>query len=140
MQALKLSLVFLFIGLYSLAQTKQNNFISSESTTETFSIKTDQGVYHFASLKANIIETVFVPTEESLDSLSHAVILDRNKQPFTVQENANSLQLTHHDVKINIQKSPLKIDYYFEGQLIISDVQAIKNETTRSLNITIDTS
>jgi oligosaccharide 4-alpha-D-glucosyltransferase len=140
MQALKLSLVFLFIGLYSLAQSSKNNVISSESTTETFSIKTDQGVYHFAALKDNIIETVFVPTGESLDSISHAVILDRNKQPFTVQENANSLQLTHHEVKINIQKSPLKIDYYFEGQLIISDVQAIKNETTRSLNITIDNS
>ena len=138
MQALKLSLVFLFIGLYSLAQTKQNNVISSESTTETFSIKTEQGVYHFASLKANIIETVFVPTGESLDNSSHAVILGRNKQPFTVQENANSLQLSHHEVKINIQKSPLKIDYYFQGQLIISDVQAIKNETIRSMNITID--
>ena len=140
MQTLKLSLVFLFIGLYSLAQSSKNNVISSEKTDRAFSIKTDQGVYHFASLKANIIETVFVPTDESLDSSSHAVILDRNNQPFTVQENTNSLQLTHHDVKIIIQKSPLKIDYYFQGHLIISDVQAIKTETARSLNITIDNS
>ena len=56
MQALKLSLVFLFIGLYSLAQTKKNNVISSESTTETFTIKTDQGVYHFASLKHSLYQ------------------------------------------------------------------------------------
>jgi hypothetical protein len=86
-----------------LAQSSKNNVISSEKTDRAFSIKTDQGVYHFASLKANIIETVFVPTDESLDSSSHAVILDRNNQPFTVQENTNSLQLTHHEVEITFE-------------------------------------
>lgn len=138
MQALKLSIIFILVGLYSLAQSSQNKVVSTATTSQTFSVSTLQGVYHFASFKDNIIETVFVPSDETIDSASHAVILSRNNQPFSIKENANSIQLTHHNAQIIIQKNPLKIDYYFENKLIISDVQAIKDESSRSLNITIE--
>lgn len=138
MQALKLSIIFILVGLYSLAQSSQNKVVSTATTSQTFSVSTLQGVYHFASFKDNIIETVFVPSDETIDSASHAVILSRNNQPFSIKENANSIQLTHHNAQIIIQKNPLKIDYYYESKLIISDVQAIKTESSRSLDITIE--
>lgn len=140
MQALKLSVVFVLVGLVAFTQTSQNKVLSTETTSQTFSVTTAQGVYHFALLLPNIIETVFVPTGETIDSSSHAVILPRNNQPFFVQENANSLQLTQHETKIIIQKSPVKIDFYYKNQLVISNVQGIKNETSRIVNLTIDNS
>lgn len=140
MQALKLTVVFILVGLTSFAQTSQNKVVSTATTSQTFSVTTLEGVYHFATFNDNIIETVFVPTDETIDSASHAVILSRNNQPFSIKENANSIQLTHHNAQIFIQKSPLKIDCYYESKLIISDVQAIKNESSRSLNITIEPS
>ena len=111
----------LFITSLSFAQNANRKFDSFEFSNKYFIVNVSDGDYYFKLYSDNIIETTFVPQNQTLNPKSEAIILNPKKSDsiFDFQEN----QITFGSKKLNIviQKAPFQIKYYHNGKLILSE-------------------
>ncbi len=118
---MKKILFLLFISSLSFAQNVNRKFDSFEFTNKYFIVNVSDGHYYFKLYSDNIIETTFVPQNQTLNPKSDAVILNPKKSDsiFDFQEN----QITFGSKKLNIviQKAPFQIKYFHNGKLILSE-------------------
>jgi len=84
-------------------------------------IEVSDGTYFLKFLSPKIVESTFVPTGQELIEKSHAVQLISKDVIQTITENDNGLIIESSGIDINIQKSPFKINYYYNDQSIIAE-------------------
>lgn len=118
--------IFLYISilLFSFSITAQNSertFKSIEDKNTYFQINVNDGKYIISRYSDKIIETTFIPNNESMDLNSHAVVLSSNFNYSLLREDDKKATIITDGIKVLIQKSPFQISYYYKDKLITSE-------------------
>ena len=112
--------VLIFITSISFAQNANRKFISHSWKNNTLEVKTSDGAYLIKPYSDKIIETSFVPTNETFNPNSQAVIKTPEKGWASFSKTANSLTLLTKGITVVINKSPFKITYSNQGKVLLS--------------------
>ncbi|WP_025665500.1 glycoside hydrolase family 31 protein [Aquimarina megaterium] len=101
----------------------------------------DNGKYIIKPYSDKIIETSFIPTGETFDSQSHAVILDPITTKVQIRDDDNVLTIDTRGIDVHITKEPFHISYTYKGKKLISEKKGyIKTDSTEILDFNLDKS
>ena len=112
-----------------------------EFKNNVLEIKVNDGVYRIVPYSTSIMETTFIPTGETFNENSHAVVLKPETIKAEILENNNSIELKTEGIGVNIQKQPFQISYSYKAKPIISEKMGyVKNDSLETLqfNLTKD--
>ena len=117
----KLLILIVCINFIGFAQNSNRKFESISKYNTYVEVKTNDGVYRFQPYGNEIIETSFIPTGETFNSSSHAVVLKPEKVKMEIVETSGLTEIQLLDISIKIAHSPFQIFYYYEGNLLTSE-------------------
>ena len=121
MNNFKLIFPFFFIVLISFGQNPNREFKSVSKHKSYVEVKTNDGVYRFQPYGNEIIETSFIPTGETFNPNSHAVVLKTKAVEMEIVETSNLTEIKMLDISVKISHSPFQVSYYYEGNLLTSE-------------------
>jgi alpha-glucosidase (family GH31 glycosyl hydrolase) len=124
MKNYKILFLFLFISIFSFAQNSNRVFENAEFLKENrFKIEVSDGTYFINFFNSKIIETAFIPDNQTYKKESHAVVLSSVKTHITINETNSEVNYKSEGVSVKVQKSPFQISYYYKDKLVTSEKQ-----------------
>lgn len=133
--------LFLCISVQLIAQNSDRKFIGFTKNTSGIEIKVSDGTYKITPYSTQIVETTFIPNNQTATSTSHAVILEPVKVDFKTTETNNEIYLTTSEISVEIKKSPFQILYTYKGNYLISERKGYKKADETEIidfNLTTD--
>ncbi|WP_088323391.1 TIM-barrel domain-containing protein [Polaribacter tangerinus] len=122
MKTIKIVIIVLFLSAYSWAQNSGRIFKDAKFLKgNKFEIAVSDGNYIIQFYSDKIVETLFVPTYQTVSSASHAVVLSPQKISININETANRVTYASNGIKVVIDKKPFKISYFYRGALVTSE-------------------
>lgn len=126
----KFTLIVL-LSTFCFAQNANRKYKSHKLTNGTLEVKTSDGLYFIKPYSDKIVETSFVPKEETFKPESHAVVLDSKAKDSKVKDTKDFLIFTTKGITVSIEKSPFKISYSYKNKELFSE----KNGYTKADNM-----
>lgn len=129
-----------FISISLTAQNSNRIFKSFSEENQVSKIEVNDGTYFLKFYDDEIVETAFIPTGETYNPTSHAVVLNKKNIDLSVTEKPDFINISSEDLTVKILKNPFQISYYKDGELLISEKNGYqKNELeTIDFNLTSD--
>ncbi len=133
-------LLLLLISTISFAQNANRKYISHSFKNNILEIKTSDGQYRIKPLSNNIVETSFIPNNETYNPDSHTVSPDMVKK---VQKNRcvnldNMIVLNIGDINVEIKKAPFQISYLYTDEKVVSERNGYtKKDSTEVIDFAI---
>lgn len=122
---MKLKNIFLYffvsISTILFSQNANRKFVSLSSNKSFVKVKTNDGWYRILPYSNHIIETSFIPNNETYNPHSDAVVLKPKNSSFKVVENKQNITITTKGIKAIITKYPFQISYYYKNDFLISE-------------------
>ena len=120
---MKKLLILLFITSFCFSQNANRKYVSHTFKKNVLAVKTNDGSYQIKALSDNIVETTFVPTGETLNPNSHAVVPSEIKKlHITKHANLpNLIVLSCENISVRITKTPFKITYLYTDSEVLSE-------------------
>ena len=136
---MKKFLLIIFCTTITFAQNANRKFINFKPNKTGININVSDGKYIIKSYSNNIVETTFLPSNETYNSGSHAVELAPNVNIFKVKESKNTVSLASNSIIVTIQKSPFQISYFNKDNLLFSEKDGYKKQdSTHTINFNLD--
>ncbi|MBY0486931.1 MAG: DUF5110 domain-containing protein [Flavobacteriaceae bacterium] len=137
---MKKIIAFLLITTLSFAQNANRKYISHTWKNNILEIKTNDGSYLMKPLSDNIVETSFIPTGETFNPISHAVVPSEIKK-LHISKCANLpnlIVLSSENINVRITKTPFKITYLCTDSEILSEKNGyVKKDGLETIDFTI---
>ncbi|WP_298540670.1 TIM-barrel domain-containing protein [uncultured Aquimarina sp.] len=136
---------FLFFGTLTFlmlsCRTATSDFIvniDSYQEDRFIEISRDNGKYIIKLYSDKIVETSFIPTGETYNPTSHAVILEKGIVS-QLTETDNTIVYGSDGIQVRITKEPFHISYIYKDKKLISEkLGYIKTDSTEILNFNLD--
>jgi len=113
--------------------------INSYNKDRFIEIPRSNGTYRIKLYSEKIIETSFIPTGETFDPNSHAVIFTHRGMEARVLETDSTITYGAGGIQVHITKEPFYIKYTYKGNELISEKGGyIKTDSTELLNFSLD--
>ncbi|MBQ4821898.1 TIM-barrel domain-containing protein [Aquimarina sp. MMG016] len=129
-------LLLLFVITFNFSCKKGDGFVVDKN--EYIEIPRENGKYIIKLYSDHIIETSFIPTGETINLESHAVIKDKSIEADLVKTE-NGFTYGTDGIKIKVTKEPFHISYIYKGKELISEKKGyIKTDSTEILNFNLD--
>lgn len=117
-----LGFLLLISSFFSFAQNTSRIFQSASlSKKNVLEINVSDGSYQIQFYTPTIVETSFVPKGALKADKSHAVILSPKRQRVRFKETSEALNFTLKGLRVEVQKSPFKISYLYNENLMNSE-------------------
>lgn len=118
--------VFSIIGLFlftvsATAQNASRTFKSYNKTPNGLELSVSDGKYFIHFYNASIVETTFLPTGETFNPESHAVVLTSQSKIGRTSEKKGTITLSSAGITVSITKSPFHISYSYKNKLLLSE-------------------
>lgn len=129
---------FLFVTAVSFAQNANRKYVSHSWKNNVLEVKVSDGTYRIQPYSDKIIETTFVPTGETFNPKSEAVVLKPSGKARLL-EVINRLELSTAAMKVIIRESPFQIAYFKNGVEILSEKNGYtKKDSTEVLDFNLN--
>ncbi|GAA0719961.1 glycoside hydrolase family 31 protein [Aquimarina litoralis] len=132
--------VFTFLSLS--CKYNYSNAISNYSTYKKdgfIEIPRDNGKYIIKLYSNKIVETSFIPTGETYNASSHAVILKNGIEANVTETDELITYGVANGISVLISKEPFHISYLYNDKELISEKDGyVKTDTTEILNFNLD--
>jgi len=120
----KLTLLLFFISTIAFSQNANRTFTGLQQKNNTIQVKVNDGKYIIKYYTKNIVETTFIPTKESENNNSHAVVLEPKKVELILHSTEDHTYINSDGIGVEIKYEPFQILYYKNGnELITSEKQ-----------------
>lgn len=121
----KVIVAFILIGIchIGIAQNPNRIYQSHNQENGVFSVTTNDGKYIFQFYAEDILETTFLPTGETFNTDSHAVVLSPQKIETTYNYQGNVITFGSDGISVSVTTSPFQISYTYKGKNLISEKQ-----------------
>ena len=138
MKSIIVSIAFFCLVVFSFGQNSNRQFVSVIENDNHMVVKVNDGEYHIQFYTPEIVETTFIPKNETFKKESHAVVLEKSDVK-TIIVSANSEFLYATDgIRVTIQKQPFQISYSYKGKPIISEKAGyIKNDSLETIQFNL---
>ena len=121
MKTFLLTLITICCVTLGFSQNPDRIFKSAESQGTLLKVNVNDGYYLIKPFSSEIIETTFVPLNESLNENSHAVVLKPQTYNAQIVERGEDIVLKTNGLYVIVKKSPFQIAYYFKDKHVISE-------------------
>lgn len=121
MRTLKIYIALVLITAVSYGQNPNRVFKSISKHKDFVEVITNDGIYRFQPYGNEIIETSFIPTGETFNPDSHAVVLKTEPVKMEIIETSNLTEIKMLDISVKIVHAPFQVSYYYEGNLLASE-------------------
>ncbi|MBN2175668.1 MAG: DUF4968 domain-containing protein [Bacteroidales bacterium] len=133
--------ILCFTAIITFAQNANRKFIDYQIIDNKLKIRVNDGQYIIQPYSEKIIETTFIPSGQTYDTVSYAVVLDPHGVATELMDNDQSLIFTTPGMTIEIQKTPFKINYFYKNNYLISEKEGyVKTDTTEEIEFNLDES
>lgn len=131
--------MFIFLSGIVTAQNIQRIYKSHELKGEHLIVETNDGQYQIKFYNENIVETSFIPTGESFNPESHAVVLKSEDVKAKLTDNKSELAYASSGMVVSLSKSPFQISYTYKGKQLISEKRGyIANKENESIEFNLN--
>ncbi|WP_299836180.1 TIM-barrel domain-containing protein [uncultured Tenacibaculum sp.] len=135
---------FILFCIQSIVYAQNSNRIFKEASVQTgdvLNVVVNDGIYIIRFYSNQIIETTFIPKNESYKAASHAVVAKPKNVDINLNDSGDKVTFKTKKAKIEVVKSPFQIKYFYKDQLITSEKKGYykkdKNDAIE-LNLTSD--
>ncbi|MES2113505.1 MAG: TIM-barrel domain-containing protein [Pseudomonadota bacterium] len=104
-----------------LAQNLERRFDSATLHGNQLEIRTSDGQYLIKPYSTSIVETTFVPTGQSVEPESHAVVLAPAPVPATLKNKGNTFEYATGGMSVTITRAPFQIAYAYKGRPLVAE-------------------
>jgi len=111
----------LFGVLIANGQNHDRIYQSHNEEDGVFSVTTNDGQYRFQFYSETILEATFIPTGESFNPESHAVIKQPSPVEITYSYEGNLITFGSEGISVAVTTSPFQITYVYNGKELISE-------------------
>ena len=134
------------LGFFALAQNPNRKFEGFENNADAFLIRVNDGHYEIKFYNDRIVETTFIPREDTLQPApSHAIastLLERNKKKAQViktqAENPYyDVFQTANTISVRIQMAPFQISYWYKGKMLSSEALGFQQKETPQIQLNL---
>ncbi len=133
-----LTLVFSTAVLLSCTTYSNRDFIDFEHSGNQYSLTVDDGKYIFQFYSPEILEVHFIPTGETMEDSSHAVVMELPRQAIAqVNEQRNSITLESEALSVRIRKDPFQISYFHDDEQVIAERAGFERDTLETIEFSI---
>ncbi|WP_299674589.1 TIM-barrel domain-containing protein [uncultured Tenacibaculum sp.] len=136
----KLFFILFCIQTFVYAQNSSRIFKeASVQNGDILTVKVNDGTYKIRFYSNQIIETNFIPKEETFSTTSHAVIKQPDNVDIYLNDSGEKVIFKTKTTTVEIIKSPFQIKYYYNGNLITSEKKGFhkkENNDAIELNLT----
>lgn len=118
-----LTLLFtLFLSYqFAISQNTDRKYQSHNEENGIFSVVTSDGTYRFQFYSEAILETTFLPTGETMQLESHAVVMTPNEVETTYSYVGNDITFGSEGLAVIVTTEPFQIRYRYKGKDLISE-------------------
>jgi oligosaccharide 4-alpha-D-glucosyltransferase len=113
--------LLLLLSTIAIAQNTGRKYVSHKQNPLSLDINVSDGKYQIRFYTAGIVETSFIPTGETFNPESHAVVLAPNAITPNTKESASSIKYSTSGITVKIDKNPFKISYYYKDKELLSE-------------------
>lgn len=136
---MKKILILLLITVCSFAQNANRKYVSYQKKNNTLEIKTSDGLYLIKPYSEKIIETSFIPTGETFNPESHAVVLAPEKATFKIKDSKKNILFSSKGITVSVEKSPFNITYFYKNNELLSEKNGYaKKDSNEVLDFNLD--
>ncbi len=133
-----LTLVFSIAVLLSCTTYSNRDFIDFEHSGNQYSLTVDDGKYIFQFYSPEILEVHFIPTGETMEDSSHAVVMELPRQAIAqVNEQRNSITLESEALSVRIRNDPFQISYFHDDEQVIAERAGFERDTLETIEFSI---
>ncbi len=138
MKILKLGILFFFFGSHIFSQNTNRIFKSFEENNNHLEVYVSDGKYLITFYNPYIIETSFIPSGETFNPKSHAVVSSSKPVKTELTETNTLIEYKSKGISLSIQKQPFQIFYSYKGQPIISEKNGyVKNDSLETIQFNL---
>ncbi len=130
---------FILIGLTAFSQGQSRSYESVKKEGKTIVVLVSDGSYHFSYFSPFVLQTAFVPSSETMNTESHAVIANQTDDIEFI-ETTDVLSICNgNGVRVEIQKKPFNVNYFQGTTLLFSEKNGYQKLTNdnKSLSFSI---
>lgn len=136
---IQLLVLLLILSGVVFAQNTDRKYLSHELKSEHLIVKTNDGQYQIKFYDENIVETSFIPTGESFNPESHAVVLKAEGVNAKLTDNKSELTYASSGMTVLLSKSPFQISYIYKGKQLLSEKRGyIASKENESIEFNLD--
>ncbi len=136
---IQLLVLLLILSGVVFAQNTDRKYLSHELKSEHLIVKTNDGQYQIKFYDENIVETSFIPTGESFNPESHAVVLKAEEVNAKLTDNKSELTYASSGMTVLLSKSPFQISYIYKGKQLLSEKRGyIASKENESIEFNLD--
>tara|TARA_R110001632_G_scaffold38339_2_gene96547 strand:- start:76165 stop:78546 length:2382 start_codon:yes stop_codon:yes gene_type:complete len=122
-------------------QNPDRKYVSHSEEGGVFKVVTNDGQYIFQVFSSSIMQTSFIPKEETQDKKSHAVVMIPHKIKTNYSFKGDTIMYATNGVAVSITTVPFKVSYTYKGKKIISEkrgYQKLESSETIEFNLNKD--
>ena len=138
---MKQRFLYIAIVLFSFSICAQNTdriYKSHNEENGVFSVITNDGKYIFQYFSTEILQTSFIPNDESYTNESHAVVLSPKPVKTTYKYVGNDITFGSEGLAVTITTEPFQISYTYDGKTIISEKRGYYKNAHQSMDLVKD--
>lgn len=113
--------LLLFFAVLLFAQNSQRKFQKIDFKNNLTEITVNDGVYQLKFFSPEMVETAFIPSGQTLTTVSHAVVAEPETVKQKISDKGNFIMLETSGLTVKIQKTPFQISYFKGKELLISE-------------------
>lgn len=134
-----LLLLILTVGITNLyGQITERKFTGAKEVSGKVEIYVSDGAYTLVPMNEKMVQTTFIPTGANPKNFAYGVDMKPTGVKVTLTETANSITIKTGGIRIEIQKAPFNLSYYYGDSLLVSERKGFaKTDTTQSMNLAI---
>ncbi len=127
------NLTYLFIALisynFACGQNSDRKYLSHNEENDIFSVVTSDGTYRFQFYTETILETTFIPSGETIQNNSHAVVMTPEEVETSYAYVGNDITYASKGLAVIITTDPFQVQYTYKNEGLISEKRGYyKNE------------
>ncbi|WP_452232388.1 TIM-barrel domain-containing protein [Lacinutrix sp. MEBiC02595] len=100
---------------------KKRTFLEADFNNNQLQVNVSDGTYKMQFYSPEIVETTFLPTGETYNKESHAVVLTEAFSEVAFKESDSEITYATKELSIKITKAPFHISYWFKGKEVTSE-------------------
>lgn len=119
---------------------KKRAFVNAElNKNKQLEVEVSDGKYIIQFYSSEIVESTFVPKNQTSLIKSHAVVLEPSPINSKLIAKANALTYNSDGISVHIQKDPFKISYYYKGENLLSEQNGYRKiDDLETIQFTLD--
>jgi oligosaccharide 4-alpha-D-glucosyltransferase len=131
-------MIWSMVLLICSAHAQTRTYLSHSEENGKLSVVTNDGTYVFTPYSNSIIETMFVPEGDSINSKSHAVVMPYDDHLGQYSYQGDTISFNTNGIGVSITTQPFEVRYSYKGRPIVAEARGyVDKDSLKAIELSI---